>query len=360
MLCVVLLPPEEWPGRASAPTSVELRFVRSASELDAADAAAAEGIVAVPGCDIGALRGLLAALPRCAWLHSFSAGVDGIAPVLRETPDTLRASNARGAFTSSLAEYALAAALHFNKQVPRCMANRAAGRWERFTMNVLRGKTLGLLGYGSIARATAKLAAAFGMRIIALRRNVGGEAGEVVPEATYGYDDRAAFFGAPPAREVAPQSGAETPSSRQRVCEQAPPTSSSARCPRRARRATLWARPPRDGGAHLAPLGRYGEMRGDMGRRRTSHLAQIRPHRTPRVRLLRLCCAARTRSLHSGRAARAASERVGGASGRRGRLRGDEGVGRLHLARPRRRRRRGRSRRGAVARPHLRRRARRL
>uniref|UniRef100_A0A7S3WB05 D-isomer specific 2-hydroxyacid dehydrogenase NAD-binding domain-containing protein n=1 Tax=Emiliania huxleyi TaxID=2903 RepID=A0A7S3WB05_EMIHU len=196
MLCVVLLPPEEWPGRASAPTSVELRFVRSASELDAADAAAAEGIVAVPGCDIGALRGLLAALPRCAWLHSFSAGVDGIAPVLRETPDTLRASNARGAFTSSLAEYALAAALHFNKQVPRCMANRAAGRWERFTMNVLRGKTLGLLGYGSIARATAKLAAAFGMRIIALRRNVGGEAGEVVPEATYGYDDRAAFFGA--------------------------------------------------------------------------------------------------------------------------------------------------------------------
>ncbi|EOD30611.1 hypothetical protein EMIHUDRAFT_468332 [Emiliania huxleyi CCMP1516] len=208
MLCVVLLPPEEWPGRASAPTSVELRFVRSASELDAADAAAAEGIVAVPGCDIGALRGLLAALPRCAWLHSFSAGVDGIAPVLRETPDTLRASNARGAFTSSLAEYALAAALHFNKQVPRCMANRAAGRWERFTMNVLRGKTLGLLGYGSIARATAKLAAAFGMRIIALRRNVGGEAGEVVPEATYGYDDRAAFFGAPPAREVAPQSAA--------------------------------------------------------------------------------------------------------------------------------------------------------
>mmetsp|Transcript_40009 Transcript_40009/g.133412 ORF Transcript_40009/g.133412 Transcript_40009/m.133412 type:complete len:321 (+) Transcript_40009:113-1075(+) len=196
MLCVVLLPPEEWPGRASAPTSVELRFVRSASELDAADAAAAEGIVAVPGCDIGALRGLLAALPRCAWLHSFSAGVDGIAPVLRETPDTLRASNARGAFTSSLAEYALAAALHFNKQVPRCMANRAAGRWERFTMNVLRGKTMGLLGYGSIARATAKLAAAFGMRIIALRRNVGGETGEVVPETTYGYDDRAAFFGA--------------------------------------------------------------------------------------------------------------------------------------------------------------------
>ena len=270
MLCVVLLPAEEWPGRASAPTSVELRFVRSASELDAADAAAAEGIVAVPGCDIGALRGLLAALPRCAWLHSFSAGVDGIAPVLRETPDTLRASNARGAFTSSLAEYALAAALHFNKQVPRCMANRAAGRWERFTMNVLRGKTLGLLGYGSIARATAKLAAAFGMRIIALRRNVGGEAGEVVPEATYGYDDRAAFFGAPPAREVAPQSGAKTPSSRQRVCEQAPPTSSSARCPRRARRTTLWARPPRRGGAPRTT----GEIWGDAGRYgETAHLA---------------------------------------------------------------------------------------
>ena len=38
-------------------------------------------------------------------------------------------------------------------------------------MSELKGKTLGLLGYGHIAQATAKLAKAFGMRVIALRRN---------------------------------------------------------------------------------------------------------------------------------------------------------------------------------------------
>jgi len=87
-------------------------------------------------------------------------------------PKGIPLTNGRGAFSSSLAEYALTAALHFVKQVPRCMENRREKRWDKFVMGELKGLTMGLLGAGSIAQATGHLAKAFGMRTVALRRNL--------------------------------------------------------------------------------------------------------------------------------------------------------------------------------------------
>ena len=109
----------------------------------------------------------------CRWVHCYTAGVDAlsgfIAGPLKEVG--LPLTNGRGAFSSSLAEFAMLAALHFNKKVPRLQANRASRTWDKFEMPVLRGKTMGLLGYGDIAKHTARLAKSFGMSVIALRRN---------------------------------------------------------------------------------------------------------------------------------------------------------------------------------------------
>jgi phosphoglycerate dehydrogenase-like enzyme len=111
-------------------------------------------------------------LPGLRWAHGFYAGVDAIADFsLALAESDVPLTNGRGAFSSSLAEYAITAALHFNKQIPRCMGNRVARKWDKFVMAELRGKTLGLVGYGDIAKATARLARAFGMRVVALRRN---------------------------------------------------------------------------------------------------------------------------------------------------------------------------------------------
>ncbi|KAL1511024.1 hypothetical protein AB1Y20_005849 [Prymnesium parvum] len=111
-------------------------------------------------------------VPHCRWVHGFYAGVDAISDFARElAASDVPLTNGRGAFSSSLAEYAMAAALHFNKQIPRCMSNRQQRKWDKFVMHELRGRTLGLVGYGDIAKATAKIARAFGMRVIALRRN---------------------------------------------------------------------------------------------------------------------------------------------------------------------------------------------
>jgi phosphoglycerate dehydrogenase-like enzyme len=119
-------------------------------------------------------------LPAVRHVHSFTAGVDGIGPFvhgcLAPCANRVTLTNARGAYTSSLAEYALLGMLYFNKQVLRLERNRVARKWDNFKMSTMRSQQVGLLGYGSIGQATGAAAkAAFpGCRVVALRRKAAG------------------------------------------------------------------------------------------------------------------------------------------------------------------------------------------
>ena len=115
-------------------------------------------------------------LPNVKWIHSFSAGVDALAPFIKECLTEGRGANVpltngRGAFSSSLAEWVMTAVLHFNKQIPKCIENKKTVTWDRFTMNVVKGKTIGFVGYGNISQASAEFCKAMGMRVLALRRD---------------------------------------------------------------------------------------------------------------------------------------------------------------------------------------------
>lgn len=115
------------------------------------------------------LEGVFAMGPRVRWLHSSSAGVDGLLfPALVESPVTL--TNARGAYSAALGEFAVAAMLYFAKDLRRMERSQAAGKWDPFDVEMLAGKVLGIAGYGDIGRAIAERARAFGMRIFAHRR----------------------------------------------------------------------------------------------------------------------------------------------------------------------------------------------
>ena len=106
-------------------------------------------------------------MPNVKWVHSLAAGVDTLVPVLRECAGAgdMPVSNAKGAFSESLAEWCITAFLHFNKQMVRVQKNREAKIWDKFIMNELRGLTVGFVGFGSIAQASAKLCKAFGMKV---------------------------------------------------------------------------------------------------------------------------------------------------------------------------------------------------
>ena len=77
----------------------------------------------------------------------------------------------QGSFSHSLAEYTLAACNWFAKDFPRLRAQQKARKWAPFNVEELKNKTMGVVGYGDIGQAAARIARAFGMKIIALRRN---------------------------------------------------------------------------------------------------------------------------------------------------------------------------------------------
>jgi len=115
------------------------------------------------------LRRIFPLAGRAKWIHNLSAGVElTLFPELIESP--LPLTNGRGVFASSLAEWSLGAALFFAKDLRRMVRNQEAGRWEPFDVEMLAGRTMGVVGYGGIGRASARLGAAVGMRVLALRR----------------------------------------------------------------------------------------------------------------------------------------------------------------------------------------------
>ena len=59
---------------------------------------------------------------------------------------------------------------YFAKDLPRLLQNKKDQNWEKYSIEEIRGKTLGIVGYGDIGRSAARLAKAYGMNIIALRR----------------------------------------------------------------------------------------------------------------------------------------------------------------------------------------------
>jgi phosphoglycerate dehydrogenase-like enzyme len=104
------------------------------------------------------------------------------------TANDVQVTNAKGQFSSTLAEYVFFACSYFAKDLPRLMKNKKAKVWEKFDVEELRGKTLGIVGYGDIGRACAKLASVYGMRIIALRRHPFLSKNDPTCDVIYGRD----------------------------------------------------------------------------------------------------------------------------------------------------------------------------
>lgn len=102
------------------------------------------------------------------WVQLSSAGVP---PALCQAaiPRGLTITNLAGLYGPAIAEHALALMTILARNLHLALRNQHQARWDRSiaqTMRNLHGQTLAIIGLGNIGRAIARLARAYGMRIV--------------------------------------------------------------------------------------------------------------------------------------------------------------------------------------------------
>ena len=119
------------------------------------------------------LKAQLTELPKLKFISVMATGYN-IVDTVTAREMGIKVSNVVGYSTPSVAQHAMALILELSNQVGLHQAEVAQGGWSRSIdwsywkkpLLELSGKNLGIIGYGNIGQATAKMARAFGMKIL--------------------------------------------------------------------------------------------------------------------------------------------------------------------------------------------------
>jgi phosphoglycerate dehydrogenase-like enzyme len=109
------------------------------------------------------IRDVLSSLPRLRWVQSIWAGVEPLLDATLRRDYML--TNARGVFGGLMSEYVFAYLLMHERRIFQRFQAQQEGQWDNSITGSLAGKTIGLLGVGSIGTALAGTASHFGMKV---------------------------------------------------------------------------------------------------------------------------------------------------------------------------------------------------
>lgn len=111
---------------------------------------------------------LIAAAPNLKIIARAGVGVDNV-DLEAATRQGVIVMNTPGGNTISTAEHTFGLMLALARHIPEAEISMRSGQWDRksFSGVELRGKTLGIIGFGRIGRAIASRAQAFEMNVIA-------------------------------------------------------------------------------------------------------------------------------------------------------------------------------------------------
>jgi phosphoglycerate dehydrogenase-like enzyme len=143
--------------------------------------------------------------PQLKWIQLLSAGADHA--LKGQVGAGVALTTSSGIHAATMAEYSIASMLGFAHKLHLLIRAQMNREWRRSgdfmsMVDAMRGHTLGLIGYGSIGRETARLGRALGMRVIALKRNPAsrrdegwmpaglGDSDGSIPERFYGPGER--------------------------------------------------------------------------------------------------------------------------------------------------------------------------
>ena len=113
---------------------------------------------------------VLAQAPRISWIMTVGAGVDSVLPNpgLREE---CVITNARGIHAAQISEYTMGVMLALALKLPEHMRNQVQSAWQLRPHMIVEGKTMAVIGLGSIGKEIARKASALGLRVIGVRKH---------------------------------------------------------------------------------------------------------------------------------------------------------------------------------------------
>jgi phosphoglycerate dehydrogenase-like enzyme len=107
-------------------------------------------------------------LPKLAVVQALTAGVDRLRPAIRAG---VTLCNARGVHDASTAEWVVGAMLAALREFPHFAREQAAQRWSYHFTDCLAGKTVLIVGYGSIGAAVQRRLAGFEVDVLRVARS---------------------------------------------------------------------------------------------------------------------------------------------------------------------------------------------
>ena len=109
------------------------------------------------------IRDALPLLPQLKWVQAIYAGVEPLVDPAQRRDYVL--TNARGVFGEWMSEYVFGYLLFLEKKMLDRIKAQQSHEWKRDEAGTLRGKTIGLLGVGSIGAHLAETAKHFKMNV---------------------------------------------------------------------------------------------------------------------------------------------------------------------------------------------------
>jgi phosphoglycerate dehydrogenase-like enzyme len=176
ILVSIQQPVRAWQIPAECVATLRERFPQHTFVHATTDEERARGLI---DCDVAFTWILnaaeLATAQRLRWVHTSAVAVETMClPELFARG--ILVTNSRGIQAVPIAEHVMAVILALARQVPHAIDAQRAHRWSQneFVGHrlpwLLKGRTLGLLGVGTIGLEIARRAGAFGMRVIGMRR----------------------------------------------------------------------------------------------------------------------------------------------------------------------------------------------
>ena len=151
----------------------EVHFTHALTDQEAFDA--------IQAADVALASRLSPAMvdraPNLRWVHSTAAAV-GILPLRELSARGIAVTNSRGIQAAPIAEHVMGGLLVLSRRFNRMLDAQRNRRWiqNELTQDAwpwsLNGKSMTILGLGTIGREVARRAHAFGMRVTGIRRRL--------------------------------------------------------------------------------------------------------------------------------------------------------------------------------------------